>query len=56
MSIYTANLYTNDGEPIDSCVFDDDICAADDWLRERLTPSLYGEILQDGEIVSECSI
>lgn len=55
MSVFSVNLYTNEGVPIDSCVCDD-ICAAEDWLRERLTPSLYGEILQDGEIISECSI
>lgn len=50
----TANLYHN-GMLIDFDTFDDR-GAADDWLRERLTPSLYGEILQDGEIISECSI
>lgn len=55
MSIYTANLYKNDGDPIDCSIFDD-ICAAEEWLGERLTPSLYGEILQDGEIIAECSI
>lgn len=55
MSVFSVNLYTNEGEPLDCCVFDD-ICLAEDWLRERLTPSLYGEILQDGEIVAECSI
>lgn len=55
MSVFSVNLYTNYGVPIDSCVCDD-ICSAEDWLRERLTPSLYGEILQDGEIIFECSI
>lgn len=49
-----ANLYHN-GMLIDFDTFEDR-GAADDWLGERLTPSLYGEIVQNGEIIAECGI